>query len=101
METQRILFQLFSKQTILQCHNAPTDSDRQCEDTVRQWREKEEVLYDALEETKLIDTKDSCVTSCRHFKYLSSYISFSLTNDYDIEQRLTLETQSMGALKSV
>ncbi len=82
-------------------NNAITDNDHQREDNVRQRREKEEVLYDTLEETKPIDIEDGCVTFCCHFKYLGSYISFGLTDDYDIEQRLTLATQSMGALKSL
>jgi hypothetical protein len=82
-------------------NNALTDNNRQREDTVRQRWEKEEVLYKVLEETKPIDIKDGCVTFCQHFKYLGSYISFGLTNDYDIEQRLTSATQFMGALKSV
>ncbi len=69
-------------------NNAITDNNYQREDNVRQRREKEEVLYGALEETKPIDIKDSCVIFYQHFKYLGFYISFGLTNNYDIEQRL-------------
>jgi len=36
-----------------------------------------------------------------HFKYLGSFISFSLCDDFDIENRVTAATQSMGALKNV
>jgi hypothetical protein len=45
-------------------NNALTDNDCQCKDTARQWREKEEVLYSVLEETKPIDFKDGSVTFC-------------------------------------
>jgi hypothetical protein len=82
-------------------NDAITGNDRRHEDNARQRREKEEVLYDELEKTKPIDIEDGCVIFCRHFQYLGSYISFSLTDDYDIKQRLTLATQSMGALKSI
>ena len=38
----------------------------------------EVIAYDNLPETRLIVVKDGYVTFCRHFKYLSSGISFSL-----------------------
>ena len=76
-------------------------TDHQHENATRQQREKEAALYDDLEETKPIDVADGYVAFYRHFKYLGSYISFSLIDDHDIEQRLTLATQSMGALKSI
>jgi hypothetical protein len=82
-------------------NNAINDNNHQHEDNARLRREKERVLCDMLEEAKLIDIEDGCVTFCQHFKYLSSYISFGLTDDYDIKQRLTLATQSMGTLKSI
>ncbi len=59
------------------------------------------VLYDDLEETKPIDVADGYVTFCQHFKYLGSYISFSLIDGYDIEQQLTSANQPMGAPMSV
>ena len=78
-----------------------TETNRQRENATRHRREREAALYDDLEETKPIAVADGQVTFCRHFKYLGSNISFSLTDDHDIEQQLTSATQSMGALKSV
>ncbi len=78
-----------------------SENDRQCENAAQQWREREEALYDELEETQPININDGYVTFCQHFKYLSSYISFGLTDDYDIRPQLTVANQSMGTLKSV
>jgi hypothetical protein len=64
-------------------------------------QEREEELYDKLDETQPVQVEDGYVTFCRHFKYLGSFISFGLCNDYDIEKRVTAATQSMGALKNV
>ncbi len=50
---------------------------------------------------RLIDVDDGSVTFCRHFKYLGSFISFSLCDYFDIENQVTAATQSMGALKNV
>jgi hypothetical protein len=36
-----------------------------------------------------------------HFKYLGSYISFDLTDDMDIKNRITKANQAMGALRHV
>jgi hypothetical protein len=78
-----------------------SENDCQCENAARQRREREEALYNELEETQPININDGYVTFCWHFKYLGSYISFGLTDDYDIGQQLTAANQSMGALKSV
>ena len=44
---------------------------------------------------------DGIVTFCPHFKYLGSWISFSLWDDYNITKRITAANASMGALKIV
>ncbi len=64
-------------------------------------QEHEEKIYETLEETQPIDIADGHVTFCRHFKYLGSYVSFSLCDDYDIEKRVAVATQSMGALSNI
>jgi hypothetical protein len=64
-------------------------------------REQEEDLYDNLEETQTIAVEDGFVTFCCHFKYLGSFVSFGLCDDYDIEKHVTPAAQSMGALKNV
>ncbi len=45
--------------------------------------------------------EDGFVTFCRHFKYLGSFVFFSLCDDYNIKKRITAATQSMGVLKNV
>ena len=78
-----------------------TNDERQAEAKDRSCREREENSYDTLDETQSIQVADSLVTFCRYFKYLGSFISFSLCDDYNIEKRVTAATQSMGALKKV
>jgi hypothetical protein len=48
-----------------------------------------------------ITVGDGFVSFCHHFKYIGSFVSFSLCDDYDIEQCVTAATQSMGDLKNV
>jgi hypothetical protein len=81
--------------------DALTD-DKQCtKEKERSRHKKHEELHDALEEMQPITVDDGFVSFCRHFKYLGSFISFSLCNDYDIKKRVTAATQSMGVLKNV
>jgi hypothetical protein len=42
---------------------------------------------------------DGHVDFVKHFKYLGSYISFDLTDDYDIDKRIAAANKSMGPLK--
>jgi hypothetical protein len=81
--------------------DALTDNEQQAEQNERSRCKREEDLYDQLDETQPIQVEDGYVTFCCHFKYLGSFISFSLCNDYDIEKQVTAATQSMGALKTV
>ena len=80
---------------------ALTDGELHEEQKTQSRREQEEKIYDTLEETQPINIADGYVTFCRHFKYLGSYVSFGLCDDYDIEKRVTAATQSMGALSNV
>jgi hypothetical protein len=41
----------------------------------------------------------TCVDFVKHFKYLGSYISFDLMDDYDINKRIAAANKSMGSLK--
>ncbi len=81
--------------------DALTDDERHAEGKDQSCRKKEMELYDALDETQPIAVEDGFVTFCCHFKYLGSFISFSLCNDYDVKKCITTATQSMGALKNV
>ena len=61
----------------------------------------EETNYDNLPETRLIVVKDVFVTFFQHFKYLGSWISFSLPEDNDIMKRIASENSSMGATSKI
>ena len=55
--------------------------------------------YDNAEETKpTLISESIMITFTRHFKYLGSYISYSLKDDYDIEHRISQASAAMGAL---
>jgi len=82
-------------------NNALTESKQQQEETMKQCRAREELLYHNLEETAPIPVSNGQVTFCRHFKYLGSYVSFCLCKDYDIDKRIAVTSQSMGALKTM
>ena len=62
---------------------------------------REETTYDNLPETVLIVVKDEFVTFCRHFKYLGSWISFSLREDHAITKRLAAENASMREMYKI
>jgi hypothetical protein len=78
-----------------------TADDRYDEQKTRLKHNQEGALYDALDKMRPIDVDDGFVTFCRHFKYLGSFVSFSLCDDFDIKNQVTATTQSMGALKNV
>ena len=59
---------------------------------------REESLYIALIETKQIAVLNGNVTFCPHFKYLCSWISFSLKGDHDVAKRIASVNASMGAM---
>ena len=61
---------------------------------------KEDELYDHLEETRDIKVADGFVSFTKHFKYLGSYISYNLRDDFDVESRISSASASMGALKN-
>jgi len=82
-------------------NSALTETEQQQEETMKQHRAQEELLYDNLEETAPIPVSDGQVTFCRHFKYLGSYVSFCLCDDYDIDKRIAAASQAMGALKTM
>ncbi len=81
--------------------NTLTKADHHNKQKARKRREQEETLYNTLEEMQPIKIEDGYVTFCHHFKYLGSYVSFGLTDDYDINTRIIAASKSIGALKSV
>jgi hypothetical protein len=48
-------------------------------------QKERETLYNASPNTQQIMTADGFVDFVKHFKYLVSYISFDLTNDFNID----------------
>ena len=59
---------------------------------------REEREYVLLAETRLIVVSDGFVSFCPHLKYLGSWLSFSLRDDYDVERQIGAANASMGAL---
>ncbi len=61
----------------------------------------EDAKYDALPETAKIDVSNGYVTLLCTLKYLGSKISYIPCNNNNIDARLIIASQSMGALKEV
>ena len=59
---------------------------------------REESLYIELTETKQIAVTNGNVTFCPHFKYLGSWIYFSLWDDHDAAKRIVSVNVSIGAM---
>ena len=59
-----------------------------------------EIYYDKdIETDDIIVDKDGFITFTKYFKYLGSFISFILNDDYDIDEGVKKAYQSMGDLK--
>ena len=61
---------------------------------------QEESLYIALIETKQIAVADGNATFCSHFKYLGSWVSFSLRDNHNVAKRIA-SVNTSRAPKSV
>ncbi|EJK50713.1 hypothetical protein THAOC_30243, partial [Thalassiosira oceanica] len=61
--------------------------------------ELEKIRYFSLDQTQPIAVKDGFVTFTMHFKYLGSFISYNLRDDFDIDLRIKKAGMAMGALK--
>ena len=70
---------------------ALTDAERKKEESEKARIAREDKIYDDLEETQDLAIADGFVSFTRHFKYLGSYISYNLRDDYDIESRIALQ----------
>ncbi len=62
-------------------------------------QKERETLHDTSPNTQRIAVADGHVDFVKHFKYLGSFISFDLTDDYDIDKRKAAANKSMGSLK--
>ena len=62
-------------------------------------QKERETLYDNSPNTRRMMIADGFVDFVKHFKYLGSYVSFDLTDDFDIDKRIAAANKSMGSLK--
>jgi hypothetical protein len=62
-------------------------------------QKERETLYNTSPNTQRIVVADGYVDFMKHFKYLGSYISFDLTDHYNIHKRIAAANKSMGSLK--
>ena len=69
------------------------------QESEEQKRKRHNTIYDAAPETELINIGEhGHITFTKDFKYLGSYCSYSLKDDYDIAKRLSQASSAMGAL---
>ena len=62
---------------------------------------REYMAYKNLSGTRLIVALDGFVTFSRHFKYIGTWISFSLGDDHDVKKRLSDANASMGGMPTM
>jgi hypothetical protein len=62
-------------------------------------QKERETLYDTSSDTQRITVADDYVDFVKHFKYLGSYITFDLTDGYNIDKRIAAASKSMESLK--
>ena len=75
--------------------NPRTDQEEKREENVV----LEEQLYFNSPETDDVEVLGGRVTYCLHFKYLGSFLSYNLRDDYDISNRILQANKSFGAMK--
>ena len=60
---------------------------------------RHDTLYNAAPETALINIREhGHITFTKHFKYLGSYCSYSLKDNYNIAERLSQASSAMGLI---
>ena len=59
----------------------------------------EDDLYDSCQESDDVMMNGGIITYSKHFKYLGTFISYNLRDDYDIDKRIAAASKAMGALK--
>ena len=57
-----------------------------------------ETVYNRLAETRFIIVSDGFISFCAHFKYLGSWLSFLLRDDYDLGHQIGMANTSMVTL---
>ncbi|EJK75783.1 hypothetical protein THAOC_02485 [Thalassiosira oceanica] len=94
-------------QSVPVAKNAPVgihkSSWRERREASAEWTKKktelEKTRYFSLDQTQPIAVKDVFVTFTMHFKYLGSFISYNVWDDFDIDLRIKKAGQAMGALR--
>ena len=83
----------------------PTDSSalpvtlKPKQESEEQKRQQHDSLYDTAQETSDVEIGDrGIITFTKHFKYLGGYISYSLWDDHDADERISQASSTMGAL---
>jgi len=62
-------------------------------------QQREQLYWDSPTTKRIHIDDESFIDFTAHFKYLGSFISFDLTDDKDIKNRITKANQAMGALR--
>ena len=76
-------------------NNEEDESDEQKEESMS----REEEAYNESSETDDVIMNGGHLTYCAHFKYLGSYMSFNLRDDFDINSRISSANKSFGSMK--
>ena len=69
------------------------------QESAKKNQKRRDALYDVAPETMPIKIGDlGIITFTKHFKYMGGYYSYSLKDDYDVGERLSQASSTMGAL---
>ena len=88
----------FNTRTIPLTYLTTSTLSVQKKESEKKRRTREDEEYDKCSETEIINIKGGFVTFTNKIKYLGSYISYSLQDDYAIYTRLAAGKSSMGSL---
>ena len=95
----------FERKSILPVVDGDTDGGvlvpKSKQEYYKSRHKREELDYNDLSDTRLIFVVDRFVTFFRHFKYLGTWISFSLRDDHNVIKRLATTNASMGAISKI
>ena len=68
------------------------------QENMKKRTKREDYEYYLLNDTKKIKMRKGHIAFCKNFKYLGSYISYSMKYDYDIQLGLISIKSAMGKL---
>ena len=71
------------------------------QESAEQKQKRQDALYDEAPETMPVSIGGlGVITFTKHFKYLGGYCSYSLKDDYDVNERLSQASSAMGVLNT-